>query len=125
MPTELRIKDKKQGVAAARRVDVCTDLRLGEWLTDHRLVNLCVHVFSSSWSYFHVGRYQAVLLRDSKSNHEINFTSDDEIISTPSVDVNFQIKSMLNLSEREKVRNIMRRRKFRKFTLSLSVDGFN
>lgn len=35
----------------------------------------------------------------------------------PSMNVNFQIKSMHNLSEHEKVRDIMKRRKFMMFTL--------
>lgn len=40
-----------------------TDLRLCDWLTDHRLVDFRVHVLSSSWGHLHVSGNQSVLLR--------------------------------------------------------------
>lgn len=50
-------------VVERRGVGGQTDLRLCDWLTDHRLVDFRVHVLSSSRGHFNVSGNQSVLLR--------------------------------------------------------------
>lgn len=59
---QARTSQRQEVWGATVRIKVRTDLRLCDWLCDHRFIDVCVHVLRSTRRHLHISRYQTVLL---------------------------------------------------------------